>query len=248
MDDNQVKQIIEAAIFAADSPLSRDSIKALFDPGFLNAADLGKQLDAISEECEWRGIELKEVASGFRFQVKTEFGPWVARLWQEKPPRYSRAMLETLAIIAYRQPTTRGEIEDIRGVSVSSQIIKTLMERAWVRVVGQRDVPGRPSLYATTKQFLDYFDLKSLDQLPTLAEIRDLDEINRELAFDDEPAASETEVKVELDPVAQPVSHENPSELAEESAALSQVDTILDTFDSRFRKKSSDTINEDSNS
>lgn len=127
--------------------------------------------------------KLKEVASGWRFQVRQELALWVGRLWEEKPPRYSRAILETLALIAYRQPITRGDIEEIRGVAVSTAIIKTLMERQWVRIVGHRDVPGRPALYATTRQFLDYFNLKSLDELPSLGEIRDIDKINAELDF-----------------------------------------------------------------
>tara|TARA_Y100001001_G_scaffold32748_1_gene27184 strand:- start:1055 stop:1564 length:510 start_codon:yes stop_codon:yes gene_type:complete len=131
--------------------------------------------------CEGRGFELKKVASGYRIQVREEFAPWVGRLFEEKPQRYSRALLETLALIAYRQPITRGEIEDIRGVTVSSNIIRTLLEREWVRVVGHRDVPGRPAMYATTKQFLDYFNLTGLDQMPPLNEVRDLEEIGREI-------------------------------------------------------------------
>jgi segregation and condensation protein B len=131
--------------------------------------------------CEGRGFELKKVASGYRLQVRQEFAPWIRRLFEEKPQRYSRALLETLALIAYRQPITRGEIEEIRGVTVSSNIIRTLSEREWVRVVGHRDVPGRPAMYATTRQFLDYFNLTGLDELPPLSEIRDLEEIGREM-------------------------------------------------------------------
>src|SRR5690606_37903643 len=126
-------------------------------------------------------FELMEVASGYRFQVRPEYAPWASRLWEERPRRYSRALLETLAIIAYRQPITRGEIEDIRGVAVSTNIAKTLLEREWIRVVGHKDVPGRPAMYATTRQFLDYFNLSSLEQLPPLADIRDLEDIGREL-------------------------------------------------------------------
>jgi segregation and condensation protein B len=144
----------------------------------------------VAERCEERGFELQEVASGFRYQVRQSLSPWVARLWHERPQKYSRALLETLALIAYRQPITRGEIEEIRGVAVSSNIIKTLHEREWIRVVGHRDVPGRPAMYATTRQFLDYFNLKSLDQLPALAEIRDLETLNAELGFS-EPLTKE---------------------------------------------------------
>jgi segregation and condensation protein B len=145
--------------------------------------------EAISEiqaNCEGRGFEFKEVASGYRFQVRAEYGDWIGRLWEEKPPRYTRALLETLALIAYKQPITRGDIEEIRGVSVSTNIIRTLLEREWIRVVGHRDVPGRPSIYATTKTFLDYFNLTSLDELPTLSEIKDLDKVNAELDLEGE--------------------------------------------------------------
>ncbi|TNF37482.1 MAG: SMC-Scp complex subunit ScpB, partial [Gammaproteobacteria bacterium] len=142
-------------------------------------------LTALQEDYEGRGLLLKEVASGYRFQVAESYAPWVSRLWEEKPPRYSRALLETLALVAYRQPITRGEIEEIRGVSVSSHILKTLLERDWVRVLGHKDVPGKPAMYGTTREFLDYFNMKSLDELPTLAEIKDLDKIHPELALDE---------------------------------------------------------------
>ncbi|MGB5299573.1 MAG: SMC-Scp complex subunit ScpB, partial [Thiogranum sp.] len=142
---------------------------------------LRQAIVALQEDYAERGIELVEVASGYRMQVKQDMEPWVSRLTEEKPARYSRALLETLALVAYRQPITRGEIEDIRGVSVSSSIVKTLQEREWVRIVGHRDVPGRPAMYGTTRQFLDYFNLKGLDDLPTLMELRDIDTINVEL-------------------------------------------------------------------
>ena len=188
MQPDKIKHIVEAAIFAADGPLDRDALLLLFDEQDRpEKADLSRSLEQISEDYAERGIELKEVASGFRFQVRKDLGPWVSRLWQEKPPRYSRAILETLALVAYRQPITRGEIEEIRGVSVSSHIIKSLLERNWVRVVGHRDVPGRPAMFATTRQFLDYFDLKSLEDLPPLSEIKDLDKLNEELALSDAP-------------------------------------------------------------
>lgn len=184
--EEKLKQIVEAALLAAGRPLSLDQILALFEEREQpEKKALREVLNSLMEDYQGRGIEVVEVGSGFRIQVRAGFSPWVSRLWAERPPKYSRALLETLALIAYRQPITRGEIEDIRGVSVSSNIIKTLTEREWVRVVGHRDVPGKPALYATTREFLDYFNLKSLNELPTLAEIRDLDSINRELELSD---------------------------------------------------------------
>lgn len=181
---NGLVQIIEAAILAAAKPMSVAQISALFEDHERPAnEDIRNALKEVGERCEGRGYELVEVASGFRFQVREQFSPWVSRLWQERPQKYSRALLETLALIAYRQPITRGEIEEIRGVAVSTQIIRTLHEREWIRAVGHRDVPGRPAMYATTRQFLDYFNLKSLDQLPALADIRDLETLNAELGF-----------------------------------------------------------------
>ena len=181
-DGTSLKTIIEATLLAASRPLELDALAALFDEGAQpDHAALRAALAELEQDYAGRGIELREVGSGWRIQVRASFAPWVSRLWEEKPGRYSRALMETLAIIAYRQPITRGEIEDIRGVQVSTNIVKTLLEREWVRVVGQRDVPGRPSLYATTRQFLDYFGLRSLDDLPPLAEIRDLVSIDGEL-------------------------------------------------------------------
>lgn len=170
----------------SQQPLSLDKLQGLFtrDAVQPDRDALRSVLVELAEDCNGRGIELKEVASGWRYQVCADYADWVNRLWEEKPSRYSRALLETLAIIAYRQPITRGEIEDIRGVAVSSNIIRTLQEREWIKVVGQRDVPGKPELLATTKEFLDYFNLKKLSDLPTLAEIRDLDEINPDLFAD----------------------------------------------------------------
>jgi segregation and condensation protein B len=147
-----------------------------------------KAVDALQKEFEGRGIELKEVASGFRIQVRKELASYIGRLWEERPARYSRALLETLALVAYRQPITRGEIEEVRGVTVSTHIIRTLQDRNWVRVVGHRDVPGHPEMFGTTKEFLDYFSLKSLDELPTLAQLRDIESINAELDFGDTAA------------------------------------------------------------
>jgi segregation and condensation protein B len=192
MAETGLVQIIEGALLAAGRPLTVPQLADLFEEHERpeNPA-IREALKEVAERCEDRGFELQEVASGFRFQVRQSLSPWVARLWQERPQKYSRALLETLALIAYRQPITRGEIEEIRGVAVSSNIIKTLHEREWIRVVGHRDVPGRPAMYATTRQFLDYFNLKSLDQLPALAEIRDLETLNAELGFSEPVPAQE---------------------------------------------------------
>jgi segregation and condensation protein B len=165
---SQLKQLVEAAIFVADQPLSQEQIQlTVLDGLAVNKTMLKETLIELKLEYQARGIQLVEVASGYRFQSMDSLSPWLSKLWQEKAPRYSRAMLETLSLIAYRQPITRGEIEAVRGVSVSSQIIKTLSERGWVKVIGHKEVPGRPSLYATTKIFLDYFSLKSLSDLPS---------------------------------------------------------------------------------
>jgi segregation and condensation protein B len=187
MDVQQLKLIIEGALLAAGKPLPLERIEALFIEGEQPEPDLVQAaLAELEQDCANRGFELKKVASGYRFQVRQELSEWVSRLWEEKPQRYSRALMETLSIIAYRQPITRGDIEKIRGVAVSTQIVQTLLEHEWVRVVGHRDVPGRPAMYATTKQFLDYFNLSSLEQLPPLSEIRDLDEINRGLSLEED--------------------------------------------------------------
>src|SRR5210317_150715 len=191
----KLKNIIEAALLAAGGPLSLDMMLTLFlDEEQPEKKELREVLDQLKQDYEGRGIEVVEVGSGWRIQVVEEVSSWVSRLWTERAPRYSRALMETLALIAYRQPITRGDIEDIRGVSVSTNIIKTLLEREWVRVVGTRDVPGKPSLYGTTREFLDYFNLKTLDELPPLAEIRDLDEINRSLDLNDTDKASDDNV------------------------------------------------------
>jgi len=179
----KIQAITEAALLAAGKPMSLDQLRGLFDESERPARQVMEHVMVLLDSaCEGRGFELKKVASGYRLQVREAYAPWVGRLFEEKPQRYSRALLETLALIAYRQPITRSEIEDIRGVTVSTNIIRTLQEREWVRVVGHRDVPGRPAMYATTRQFLDYFNLQGLDQLPPLSEIRDLDEIGREIA------------------------------------------------------------------
>lgn len=181
-----LKQIIEAAIMSADRPLATDKLLTLFrDEEKPTQEELKAILSELEEDYRDRGIKLKQVASGYRFQVREGVSHFVARLWEEKPPKYTRAFLETLSLIAYRQPITRGEIEDVRGVAVSSNIIKSLLERDWVRVVGHRDVPGKPALYATTKIFLDYFNLKNLSELPPLSEIKDLDKVNLELRLEE---------------------------------------------------------------
>jgi segregation and condensation protein B len=192
MEIEKLKPILEALFAASDKPLSVNQIFDLFvgdidQPG---KDDIRKAIEELVEKCEGCGFELKQVASGFRYQVRTDFEAWIVRLWEQKPPRYSRALMETLALIAYRQPITRGEIEDIRGVSVSTNIIKTLQERDWVKSLGHKEVPGRPTLYGTTSAFLDYFNLKSLNELPTLAEIRDIDQFNPEFSFEDKAAAA----------------------------------------------------------
>jgi len=194
MSQPELKCILEAALMAAGTPLSIERMKSLFaDHGDGAQVPSSTALyDAIIElrkDLLGRGVEVVEVASGFRLQVRANTAPYVARLWEEKPPRYSRALLETLSLIAYRQPVTRGDIEDVRGVVVSSGIMKTLLERDWIRVVGHRDVPGRPAMYATTKEFLDYFGLRSLEDLPSLMQIRELDDANRRLAFGDDAEA-----------------------------------------------------------
>lgn len=184
MDSEKLKNILEGALLAAGKPLQIGRLEMLFDIGEAPPRDqIRAALEDIEVSCKGRGFELVKVGSGYRFQVRKELSEWVNRLWEEKPQRYSRALIETLALIAYRQPITRGDIEEVRGVSVSSQIIKTLMEREWVRVVGHRDVPGKPALFATTKQFLDYFNLQSLDELPALSEIKDIEDINPELSL-----------------------------------------------------------------
>jgi segregation and condensation protein B len=174
----QNNRIVEGALMAAGEPLSLDRLLHLFDDADQpSKEELLAILAELTEFYAERGIELKELASGYCFQVKSELSPWISRLWEERPARYSRALLETLAIIAYRQPVTRAEIEDIRGVSVSSTIMKTLQDREWIRVVGQRDVPGKPSIFATTKQFLDHFNLKNLEELPPLADVMSLENL-----------------------------------------------------------------------
>lgn len=218
VDQAMLRRIVEGAVLAAGQPMSVAKILELFDTFVApDKEEIQAALEDIQAETKGRGFELKEVASGWRFQVCDDLAPWVGRLWDEKPQKYSRALLETLSLIAYRQPITRGDIEEIRGVAVSSHIMKTLLERDWVKVVGHRDVPGRPSLYATTRQFLDYFNLKSLEELPSLSEIRDLDEINPMLNLVEEgvgekdtdtPIPDQTDLPSLTELEAQPVTEE----------------------------------------
>lgn len=170
----RLAQILEALLLAADQPLTVDALFRLFQAeGGITKKDVKAALELLGEQLKGRAVELREVAGGFRLQVQPEYAEWIGKLWQERPPRFSRALLETLALVCYRQPVTRGEIEEIRGVSLSPNIIKTLLERGWVREVGVKEVPGRPALLGTTPQFLDDFNLKSLDELPSLPEIKD---------------------------------------------------------------------------
>ena len=230
MTQGQLKNIIEAALMPTTPPLKTPRLLSLFEKEVEPPAraDIQAALEQLQQDYLNRGVELKEVANGYRFQVRGEYSVWVNSLFDERPPRYSRALLETLAIIAYRQPITRGEIEDIRGVSVSSTIIKTLQEREWVRVVGHRDIPGKPELLATTKTFLDYFNLKTLSDLPALAEIKDFDSIYPDL-FDGleiegagEPPELQREGFVFADlPIQETPLEENEVDNDEEGSALS---------------------------
>jgi segregation and condensation protein B len=184
MNHQYVKNVVEASLLAAGRPLTAEDLASVFDERDGSIAEEVQQaIAALTEEYETRGVELKEVSSGYRIQIKAAVAQPVARLWQERPAKYSRALLETLALIAYRQPLTRGEIEQIRGVAVNPNIIKTLHERNWIRVVGHRDVPGKPELLGTTRDFLDYFSLKKLDDLPTLAQLKELEDLRVQLSL-----------------------------------------------------------------
>jgi segregation and condensation protein B len=201
MQIEQLKPIIEAALLASTQPMTVQQLGELFgEADDVNREQIAKALEALAGDCNGRGIELKEVASGFRYQVRQDVHPWISRMWTERPSRYSRALLETLALIAYRQPITRPEIEQIRGVVVSSNIIKTMEEREWIRVVGYRDVPGKPALFGTTRAFLDYFNLKSLDQLPPLSEIRDMED--PQMRFEPDPLPARIVRDLSIDPDA----------------------------------------------
>jgi len=198
MDSQNLKNIVEAAMLAAGNPLTIDQLRALFgeqDPP--EKQDIRGILQELKEDYEGRGIEIREVASGFRIQVRQEMSQWLGKLWEERPPRYSRALMETLAIIAYRQPVTRGDVEEIRGVSVTTNIIRTLLERNWIKVVGHRDVPGKPAMFGSTREFLDYFSLKKLDDLPPLAELAEMDHVSvqLELGAPEMPVTEEETIK-----------------------------------------------------
>jgi len=211
MQIEQLKPIIEAALLASTQPMTVQQLGELFNEADdVNREQIAKALEALAGDCSGRGIELKEVASGFRYQVRQDVHPWISRMWTERPSRYSRALLETLALIAYRQPITRPEIEQIRGVVVSSNIIKTMEEREWIRVVGYRDVPGKPALFGTTRAFLDYFNLKSLDQLPPLSEIRDLED--PQLRFEPDPLPARVARDLPIDPDEEPLDENGPME------------------------------------
>lgn len=223
LSEKELMRVLEAALFSAGQTLNIDRLMSLFPNDKHPGKDaIRDALNSLQEQyLKNTSLELKEVSSGFRFQVRDDYSSWVAKLFEERPARYSRATLETLALIAYRQPITRAEIEEVRGVSVSSQIIKTMVERDWIRVVGHRDVPGKPALFATTKGFLDYFNLKSLTELPALAELRDIDAINAELdlqvpAVTPVPAVSAT--------ANDDVESDENSSLSEESSHESEID------------------------
>jgi segregation and condensation protein B len=201
-DDNELnlEPILEAALLASPQPLNGKQLIELFGDTPPKPGAIDQALTALKGACEGRGVELVEVASGWRYQVRNDINPYVSRLWTERQSRYTRATLETLALIAYRQPITRGEIEQIRGVSVSASMIKSLEEREWIRVLGHRDVPGRPELFGTTKTFLDYFGLKSLDELPPLAELKEYPELEPQLSFDiSEPIPAHAAIEASLD-------------------------------------------------
>jgi segregation and condensation protein B len=222
MNDQYARNVIEAALLAAGRPLTADELISLFDErdGF-NAEEVHTAVAALRAEYETRGIELMEVASGFRIQIRTAFAQPVSRLWQERPAKYSRALLETLALVAYRQPITRGEIEQVRGVAVNPNIIKTLLERGWIRVIGHRDVPGKPELLGTTREFLDYFSLKKLDDLPTLTQLRELEELRVQLSLPGaEPAIEATEGAQHA------ATAEEPSDVAAENDAAADEDEL----------------------
>jgi len=208
MQIEKLQYILEAILISADKPLSIEKLLGFFQPeDLVNRNDVKKAISDLQQGFTDHGFELVETASGFRFQTKSEYKQWVTQHWDEKPAKYSRALLETLALIVYRQPITRAEIEDIRGVAVSSHIVKTLQERDWIRIVGHKEVPGRPSLLGTTRQFLDYFNLKSLDEMPSLSEIQDIDKLYPELDLkmqeelgdiDENSESSEDEVAIDM--------------------------------------------------
>lgn len=222
MNDQYVRNVIEAALLAAGRPLAADELVALFDERDGSSADeVRTAIASLQVDYQTRGIELVEVASGYRIQIRSAVAQPVSRLWQERPTKYSRALLETLALVAYRQPITRGEIEQIRGVAVNPNIVKTLLERGWIRVIGHRDVPGRPELLGTTREFLDYFGLQKLDDLPTLAQLKELEDLRVQLSLPGaepvmEPAeASATQAALREPPPAADAAEEDELEAAQ---------------------------------
>lgn len=240
MQPEQLKPIVEAALLASTQPMTIAQLMAIFgDEDEVTTDDIVVALASLTHDCDGRGVELIEVASGWRYQVRRGVHGWVSRMWAEKPSRYSRALLETLALIAYRQPITRPEIEQIRGVVVSSNIIKTLEEREWIRVVGHRDVPGKPALFGTTRGFLDYFSLKSLDALPPLSEIRDLEEINPQMRFDGDgiPAHARVGLTLSTDP-----DNESPANTEDTDDVVAEAMTIEETPATETPSAEDDTV------
>ena len=189
--ERKLSEILEALLLSASRPISIEDMVKVFEEPKPSKDEIRNALNVIDEECVNRGIELKRIASGYRLQVKQSLSEYVAKLWEEKPQKFSKATLETLSLIAYKQPITRGEIEEIRGVTVGTQLMRGLMERGWVKIVGQRDVPGRPSLYSTTKEFLDYFGLQHLRELPELPQLPDLKSIELELPIEESDSSQE---------------------------------------------------------
>lgn len=227
LTQEQIKNILEAALLAADHPLTIDHLMRLFegDQHVPEREQIKTCIEALQADCQSRGVELTKVASGYRYQTRLELQTWVARLHAEKIPRYSRALMETLALIVYKQPITRAEIEDVRGVSVSSNIMKILMEREWVKVVGHKEVPGRPAMFATSKKFLDYFNLTNLNQLPTLADIKDFEQIAPELDFTEVTEQTELETAAS-DNDADPQAQQPDMSVHDEPPASEQLDVI----------------------
>lgn len=255
-DAEHLAKVLEALLLAAAKPLSIERMAELLDEEAPpNRQQITAALEQLRAQIQGRSYRLTEVASGFRLQIRAEFSPWVGRLWEERPQRYSRAMLETLALIAYRQPITRGEIEDVRGVAVSSQIIKTLVEREWVRVVGHKDVPGRPAMLATTKTFLDYFNLRGLDELPNLIELKDLQPTADETSTSADNATAQLSASVSniagIDDSQTPESQANDEEPSEElsfGSLLAELDSMEQGLTTDFTdpaKQTAETAEED---
>ena len=233
MEANEIKHFIEAALLAAGRPLNIDQLKGLFDGRTApEKAEIRQAIATLNEEYEERGMVISEVASGFRMQVKSAMADRLHKLWEERPPRYSRALFETLALIAYRQPITRGDIEEIRGVSVSSNIIRQLLERDWVRVVGHRDVPGRPAMFGTTKGFLDYFSLKKLDDLPPLADLSDWESLRVQLNLPEVEDQSETGDEEAVDAMVSelPVLYPEAADEAEDGEEFPDEDAVAEAL------------------